>query len=49
VQSRTATGIAHTLLTAGRSLTDQKVCTTASIAAAANALVTAAVLGASCG
>jgi len=40
-----ATTIAHTLLTAGNSTVNQKVCTTASIAPAANALVTVAVLG----
>ena len=40
-----ATGIIHTVLAAGNSAVDQQVCTTASIAPAANALVTVAVLG----
>jgi hypothetical protein len=39
-----ATGIIHTLLTAGNSTVDQQVCTTPSITPAANALVTVAVL-----
>jgi Domain of unknown function (DUF1929)/Bacterial Ig-like domain (group 2) len=39
-----ATGIVHTLLTAGTSTVDQAACTTASITPAANALVTIAVL-----
>jgi WD40 repeat protein len=39
-----ATGITHTLLTAGNSTVDQQVCTTPSITPAANALVTVAVL-----
>ncbi|HUR95291.1 MAG TPA: Ig-like domain-containing protein [Gemmatimonadales bacterium] len=40
-----ATGIAHTMLTSGGSAVNQKVCTTASITPAANALVTVAVMG----
>lgn len=40
-----ATTIGHTLLTAGGTKVNGKVCTTASIAPAANALVTVAVLG----
>ncbi|MGN6391605.1 MAG: Ig-like domain-containing protein [Gemmatimonadales bacterium] len=40
-----ATSIVHTLLTAGGTAVNGKVCTTASIAPAANALVTVAVLG----
>jgi hypothetical protein len=40
-----ATGITHTLLTAGNSKVNQTVCTTASIAPVPNALVTVAVLG----
>jgi len=40
-----ATSIAHTLLTSGNSKVDQKVCTSASVAPAPNALVTLAVLG----
>jgi hypothetical protein len=39
------TGIVHTRLTAGNSRVNSRVCTTASIAPAANALVTVAVLG----
>ncbi|HUR02460.1 MAG TPA: Ig-like domain-containing protein [Nonomuraea sp.] len=41
----TATTIAHKLLTSGNSPVDQRVCTTASISPAANALVTVAVMG----
>jgi hypothetical protein len=39
------TGIVHTLLTSGISTVRQKVCSTASISPAANALVTVAVMG----
>ena len=40
-----ATSIAHTLLTSGTSKANQQVCTTESVAPAANALVTVAVMG----
>jgi hypothetical protein len=40
-----SSGITHTLLTAGSDITNQKLYTTASIAPAANALVTIAVIG----
>jgi hypothetical protein len=40
-----SSGITHTLLTAGSDITNQKVYTTASVAPAANALVTIAVIG----
>jgi len=40
-----SSSITHTLLTSGNSKTNQKVCTTASISPAANALVTVAVMG----
>ena len=45
IPAAATSSITHTLLTSGNSKVDQKVCTTASISPAANALVTVAVMG----